>query len=205
MVIFLFLINASCFFFKCIIFLLKKIFNDRTRPLYSLCDEIRVDRIATSYYEAYLLEVSQKSFNKPLATSTIERILELTDRHPRYVYLLCTEVWMRCEDRLPSIDDVNASWHEYVMQKYKDVRIELSGRAGVQLKLLTEISAGNNKQLSSQENQMTLSLTSSAIVQALQVLEKLDYVERNDTGEYRVIDPLIRSALLYAYSRNENF
>jgi AAA+ ATPase superfamily predicted ATPase len=183
--------------------MLKTLFNDRARPLYALCDEIHIDRISALHYENYLRDVSSKSFQKAFSKETISRILQLSDRHPRYVYLLCTEIWIRSDKQLPSTEDVDIAWHEYVMQKYKDVRNELSMRSGVQIKLLTEISAGNNTNLSSQKNQMILGLTSSAIVQALQVLERLDYIEREVSGTYRIIDPLIKSALLYAYSRQE--
>lgn len=183
--------------------LLKKVFNDRSRPLYSLCDEIVVDRIEAKYYEEYLKKISIKTYGKSLDGAVIDRILYLTDRHPRYVYLLCTEIWFECPQHLPTVDNVNKLWHEYIMQKYKDVRIELSSRSSIQIKVLTEVAAGNNVNLTNLQNQQVLGSTSSAIVQALQVLEKLDFVERTHSGKYRVIDPLIRSTLLYAYSKQE--
>jgi AAA+ ATPase superfamily predicted ATPase len=185
--------------------LLQKMFNDRSHPLYALCDEIHVDRIDAHYYETYLQYVAKQTFKKELPKKTIDRILQLSERHPRYVYLLCFEVWLRCGDKLPTEKDVTLAWHEYVLHKYKDVRAELTNRSRSQIKLLTEIATGHNAALSSAENQLRLGLTSSVIVQALKVLEEHDYIERTDKGGYRLIDPLIRSALLYAYSRKDAF
>ncbi len=179
--------------------MLKKIFNDRSRPLYALCDEIRLDRIEASYYLKYLKKVSIKTFGKELPRKVLELILELSDRHPRYVYLLCTEVWLRCENRLPTIQDVKKSWESYMLQKYKDTRLELSGRTHTQIRLLSEIAVGNNTSLSGKENLLMLGLTSSSVVQALKVLEELDYIERLPSGEYRIISPLIKSSLIHAY------
>jgi AAA+ ATPase superfamily predicted ATPase len=181
--------------------MLKKVFNDRSRPLYSLCDEIRLDRIDASYYQTYLKKVSQKTFGQELPDNVIDSILNLSDRHPRYVYLLCTEIWLQCENKLPTVKDVEAAWQEYIVQKYKDTRVELSGRTHTQVKLLYAIATGNNAQLSGKENLLELGLTSSGVVQALKVLEELDYVERLATGEYRMIDPLIKASLLYAHTK----
>ncbi len=180
--------------------MLNKIFNDRSRPLYSLCDEIRLDRIDASYYVTYLKKVSQKTLGKVLPDNIIEKILTLSDRHPRYVYLLCTEVWLRCDNKLPTISDVEKAWHEYILQKHKDIRLELSRRSSTQIQLLCEIASGNNNSLSSKESLLRLGLTSSSVVQALKALEELDYIERLASGEYRIIDPLIKSTLIHVYS-----
>ncbi|MEM1244589.1 MAG: ATP-binding protein [Pseudomonadota bacterium] len=181
--------------------MLKKIFADRSRPLYSLCDEIRLERIAAPYYVTYLNKVAKKTFGKKLVAEVIELILTLTERHPKYVYVLCAEVWLRCDKKLPSVHEVQKAWYEFVLQKTKDIRLELSNRSHTQIKLLIEIAKGNAANLSAKENLMRLELTSSAIVQALKVLEQLDYIEQLDSGQYRIIDPVIKSTLIYAYGK----
>lgn len=175
--------------------MLKKIFNSRSRPLYAFCDEIRLDRIDASYYYAYLNKVAKKTFGAVLSDLVIDRILQLSDRHPRYVYVLATEVWLRCTKQLPTVHDVEVAWHEYIEQKNKDVRLELSSRTQPQMKLLTEISMGKNSNLSGKESLLQLELTSSTVVQALKVLESLDYIERASTGEYRMINPMIKDVI----------
>ncbi len=176
--------------------MLKKIFNDRSRPLYSLCDEIRLDRIDANYYITYLRMISKETYGTELSDSVIDEILRLSDRHPKYVYLLALEVWLASEDALPTVGLVQAVWREYVLIKRKDVRIELASRTQTQLKILTEIANGNDSALSGQVNQHALVLTSSSITQALRVLEEHDFIERTKEGIYRIIDPLIKSSLM---------
>ncbi len=175
--------------------MLKKIFNDRTRPLFSLCDEIKLHRIPASYYVDYLKKVSQETYGQALDDKVIQEILELSARHPKYVYLLAFEVWFACEDKLPTVEAVRSIWKEYVTLKRKDVRAELENRSQSQLKVLMNIAKGHTRALSSNENQQKLLLSSSAISQALKVLEEHDFIERTLEEEYRIIDPLIASSL----------
>ena len=179
--------------------LLQKMFMQRSRPLYQLCDEIRLDRIESSYYKHYINYVAQQTFKQSLDDNVIDRLLALSERHPRYVYLLCAEVWQNQGDTPPVEDDIEQVWQDLVKQKFKDVKVELGYRSHSQLKLLREIAQGNDYSLSGKHNQMALQMTSSTIVQALKALEELDYIEQLDDGQYRLIDPLIKSALLVGF------
>lgn len=176
--------------------MLKKIFNDRSRPLYSLCDEIRLDRIKPHYYETYLQKIAELTYQAKLSKDVINEILALSECHPKYVYLLCGELWLRALEKPPTVKKVQDTWEELIRQKTKDIRMELIHRPPTQLKLMQEIARGNNKNLSGKNQMLKLNMTSSSIVQALKVLEELDYVEKLETGEYRLIDPLIKGCLI---------
>lgn len=180
--------------------MLKKIFENKSQPLYSLCDEIRLDRIDAVHYQRYLRKVSQETFGQPLSDEVIALILECSRRHPKYVYVLCDEIWFFCKKRTPQEIDVEIAWAWHCFEKWKTIRSELVTRTYVQRNLLSEIANGNNLHLSSKENLLKLELTSSAVVQALKTLEELDYIEQLDSGEYRIIDPFIEFAVSHSSS-----
>jgi hypothetical protein len=116
------------------------------------------------------------------------------------VYALCFEIWLRCETKPPTVQEVKITWQNYVDLNQKDIREILSTRTHTQRKLLENIALGNDQKLSSYENQQRLQLTSSAIVQALKVLEQRDFIEKTPNDTYRLMDPLIKYALISAHS-----
>lgn len=175
--------------------ILKKRFKNNKNPLYGLCDEIFLDRIEAKYYIEYLQKVAGKTYNHPLNDAVIAEILALTDRHPRYVYALCFEVWLKCEAKPPNVQDIKAIWQGYVDFQQKDIREILANRSHIQRKLLEAIASGYDTELSGHGSQMRLQLSSSTIVQALKVLDEQDLIEKTHEGHYRIIDPVIRHAL----------
>lgn len=100
--------------------------------------------------------------------------------------------------KLPALHDVRNAWYEYVEQHLKDIRETLSKRPHIQRKLLEAIAIGIDHSLSSQKNQIEMQLSSSAIVQALKVLEDQDYIEKVPEKRYRIIDLAIMYALRLA-------
>lgn len=176
--------------------MLEKMFKERSRPLYALCDEILLRRIEASYYEQYLNHVAMETFDEPMQKRVIDAILILSERHPKYVYTFCFEIWLRCGGHAPTLQQVTTIWHDYLKHQQKDVREHLRTLSQTQIKLLEAIAKGNNSKLSSHENQQKLKLTSSAIVQALQVLEDKDYIEKLTTDGYRIIDPIVKGSFL---------
>ncbi len=61
-------------------------FDDRSRPLYSLCDRIAIDRIKEEDYIAYINRVANKTWGKDLEKSVFDEIFLLTERHPYYMH-----------------------------------------------------------------------------------------------------------------------
>jgi uncharacterized protein len=178
--------------------LLKHIFDDKTRPLYALCDQIKLDRLLPSDYLNYLNSISKKTWKKNLPKSVLEKIFALTECHPRYVYYLCMKLWEHAisSGKIPTSEEVNKTWEILAQERLKDTRELISKKAPGQIKILSLISLGETQTLSGKNAQHKLGMSSSAIVQSIKILEQEDYIERTESGIYKIIDPLLKSTFV---------
>jgi len=178
--------------------MLKHMFGDKTRPLYALCDEINLDRLKSEDYKTYLNKVAKKTWGEELKEEVLHKIIEVTECHPRYVYNLCMFLWEHCVQLKKKIAerDIDIVWTMLIEDRLKDTREILSAKSKGQIKILSLIALGYNKEITGQLAQGKLAMSGSAISQSLKILEKEDYIEKilPDTS-YRIIDPLLRSTL----------
>ena len=179
--------------------ILANMFDDRSRPLYSLCDRITIDRIKEEDYIAYINGVSNKIWGKDLEKSVFDEIFLLTERHPFYMNVLCDKILSYCETRAPSTIDVTQLWQDYIFQEKSKTAKDLSSLSTSQKKLLIVISKGATKDLTSKITLHELDFSSAAIIKSLRLLEEEDYINRNIHGEYFMVDPLIKSSLTLFY------
>lgn len=179
--------------------ILSSMFSDRARPLYGLCDRMNLGRIDQTCYKKYLNEVSQETLHKPIAEDVYATIIELTECHPHYVYVLCNYVWQNFPDQEPKVGDVIKCWQDYINELLKEIRAELYKLSPGQLKVLIAIGLGAHKELTGKKAQKQLNLTSGAIVYALRVLEDMDYIEELQDHVFRIVNPAIRSTLEMFY------
>ena len=179
--------------------ILANMFDDRSRPLYNLCDRITIDRIKECDYVAYINAISKKTWAKYLDKSVFEEIFLLTERHPYYMNVLCDKIWSYCENMLPTNSDVAQLWQEYIFQEKSKTAKDLSSLNTSQKKLLIAISKGATRDLTSKATLHELDFSSSAITKSLRLLEEGDYINRNIDGEYFIVDPLIKSSLMLFY------
>lgn len=179
--------------------MLKHMFSDQERPLYALCKEINLERLPADDYRHYLNKISKKTWGVNLSEETFQKIIELTECHPRYVYSLCMYCWDHCLNfkKGPNVDSVIAVWELMLSERVKDFKEMLQKRAQGQIKILSLMSMGYNQELSGQRLQSKLMLSSSAITQALKILEEDDYIERLVEGGYSIIDPMLKATLLH--------
>lgn len=178
--------------------MLMHMFGDKSRPLYALCDTIHLQRLLPTHYQPYLNKIAKHTWHKELSQEAFEKILQLTQCHPRYTYVLCAKIWengMRAK-KLPQTQDVEQAWLQLVNERSKDVREILTQRALGQIKILSLISLGHTTELTGQAAQSKLSMSSSAISQSLRELEHDDFVEKKENGEYFLIDPLVKATLM---------
>ena len=179
--------------------ILTNMFDDRTRPLYSLCDRITIDRMKEEDYVAYINAVSNKSWGKDLDKSVIDEILLLTERHPYYVNVLCDKIWSHCDNKFPAHPVVAQLWQEYIFQEKSKIAKDLSSLNTSQKKLLIAISKGATKDFTSKATLHELDFSSSAVIKSLKLLEEGDYINRHINGGYFIVDPLIKSSLMLFY------
>lgn len=177
--------------------MLLHMFDNRSMPLYELCDRIILKRIPDVAYQKYLKNISKKTFGKEISSKVIRTILETTERHPKRVYNLCFYLWRLCTEKKKNVTqkDVLVAWTSFLDVRAKDVSYNLSRKGHAQIKLLALIATGTQTELTSRKTQQQLNLSGAALLKGLQVLEEQDYIEKT-TGGYRILDPLIKDVLL---------
>lgn len=175
--------------------LLTKMFYDKARPLYKLCDRITLDRIDEVHYKNHLNKFSRKRWNSNLEANALEAIFRLTDRHPFYMNVLCLRLWQSTLQLAPTSKEVIEHWNNIIEEERAEVMLELANLSHGQRKLLIAISQEHINKLSGKAMIIKTGMTSSSIIEALQTLQQHDYVEKQNNGDYRLIDPLIASAL----------
>jgi uncharacterized protein len=174
--------------------LLLSMFEDENRPLYKLCRKIKLDRIAASDYEKHIQKIALDTMGKHLDQASFNKIMELSNRHPYYVNYLCDILWESCP-KAPIVMDIEDAWANVVIEEWSDALRELSDLPMGQRRLLKYIANHFEKNIQSQEACIKLSMPASSISTAVHVLTEKDYVEKDQSGFYRVINPLLLAVL----------
>lgn len=175
--------------------LLRHMFGDASMPLYELCEHIILKKISAESYKNYLNFVAQESFGETLQDDVIEKILSLSERHPKRVYNLCYQLWQSKPIGHFSTDDVSAAWEQLIESRQKDVRSKLAPLNNSQLAVLTLLAVGFEGPISGKEAQRKMNLSSPSIVRAIEFLEDEDFITLAEKGRYTFIDPLIKWVL----------
>jgi AAA+ ATPase superfamily predicted ATPase len=174
--------------------LLHKLFNDREQPFYKLCDRITIDRIAAQEYVPYIQHAAQEKWHKNLTIATINRIFDLTERHPYYLNVLCSRLW---DNDFCDIANVDQEWYQYLLEEKSQVGAELDLLSNNQRKLLAALARHNGTKVPrGHEFQMLARMSGASISQAIKTLERRDYIYKDTTGYYKVLDPLIKAILV---------
>jgi AAA+ ATPase superfamily predicted ATPase len=179
--------------------LLAKMFYDKARPLYKLCDRIILGRIDESHYKTHINKYAQKKWKTKLDDPTINILLDLTQRHPYYVNGLCRHLLESTLTTLPSLEDIKTYWYNMIRDERQELMRELSFLSPGQRKVLVAVANGDNKELTGKNFLRKVNLTGSSVSDALKILEEGDYLEKNENGTYQFIDPLLLSALKLYY------
>lgn len=173
--------------------LLESMFNDRNKPFYKLFDHIKLTRIDTEHYYQFLNEKAKLRWKKTLSEALIDEILFYTENHAYYTNRLCDELWQN--DQMPSDESIKNSWDNVLQSEFDTVAEDLSRLTKNQRIVLQEIAKLNYvTEPSSSQMVAQVGLGHASILNAIEVLEKQDYIEKTEKG-YRVIDPAIKFIL----------
>jgi len=174
--------------------LLRQMFDDSHRPFYKLCDRIILDRISSEDYTLYIQKVAYEKWRKKLPKSVIDLIFSVTERHPYYINLLCSRLWLM--SKLPKENDVNIFLDQLAREEKSQMASEIDLLSDNQRSLLIILAkVGKVNSLQSKEFSGRAEISISSIVQSLRVLEERDYVCRDSEGYYNLIDPLLRKII----------
>ncbi len=175
--------------------LLEEMFKDKNRPLYHLCDEMKLNRIAKNSYVPFIKKAAQKRWKNELSDESIETILEVTERHPYYLNRLCRMLWD--EDSPPIADVVESTWLQYVeVQKVDWIAETISQFTANQRAMLAGLAKFPEKEPMGRAFSNKLTLAASSIQRLLGTLIKKDFIYKDQEDEcYHVLNPAIKTVL----------
>lgn len=174
--------------------ILSDMFDDRSRPLYMLCDKITLDRINKHDYVEFINKIAHKRWGKKLSDHFYQELFALTEYHPYYVNLVCGRAYADSKS-CPTQKSITKIWKQYLLEEKSKVAIELSKLSLIQKKLMILIAHGQSDGLTSKETTQRISTTSGSVVKALKSLISKDYVYEAEGLGYKIVDPLIRSSI----------
>lgn len=170
--------------------LLRKMFDDRSRPLYKLCHTMNISRISQEHYKSFINKFASRIWKQKMLDMVIDEILISTQCHPYYVNVLCGYLFEQVN--LPNIDDVKCCWERVCREEQSSVAKEIEFLTIKQKQLLVEIANHPGlKKPTAKHFVDKVSLTPKGILGAIEVFEKFDLVERGDGGEIFIIDPVL--------------
>jgi hypothetical protein len=177
--------------------LLSMMFEDIARPLYHMCDQLQLERISDNSYRDHISNAAKMNWQKDIAQTTIDLILNATRNHPYYVNALCRSLFQR--DNPPTDDEVIAEWSRYVKREEKRFMSEFGRLSNVQQKLLQGLCLYPTTQPASADFLQKARVKGGSLNKALERLYALDMIYRRQDGVLEPIDPVILSAIQQRY------
>lgn len=169
--------------------LLNEMFSDKSRPLYHLCELMKIGRIPSSCYAKFLNKMAQQRWFKPLDDQVIAEIIQLTENHPYYVNVICRRLWHT--NKLPTVTIVREIWDDYVNQQSDWIINDLSALTLNQRKLVAALADQSTDAPHSQAFCLRAGLLPANVQRSLESLKRLDFIDQNDQGAYKVLDPAV--------------
>ena len=168
-------------------------FNNKSRPLYPLCDLMRIERINKQTYFDILYKRAIQQWGKRIDSNAIAEVLSLTKCHTYYINALCRQVWK--QNNSPSVAVIQQTWLSYIDTQSPWISDDLSHLSPNQRNILAAIAYSNISEPYSQEFSEKVRIAPSSIRKSLDILLKDDLVYRDKNNCYQVLDPAIETYL----------
>jgi hypothetical protein len=183
--------------------LLTELFDDKSKPLYLLCDMMPLERMSSNDYFAHLKKLGKKQWGDVLPTMIFDKIMSLTELHPYYVNLLCNELWKM--KKMPVIDDVFNAWHACYETHADRLRADLDKLTTKQQDVLKALALHQVTEPTSHQFVSVAKISASSISQIIKALLDKDMiykvkqidpsVQNVQLNQLRVLDPLLAYTL----------
>jgi hypothetical protein len=173
--------------------LLSQMFSEKSRPLYHLCDLMRLGRIKKKTYEKILLDRAKKNWKVSVDQVVVEEILALTHCHPYYVNALCRELWK--DDLAPTVAVVQATWLQYVEDRQPWVLNDIARLTPNQKSVMAGVAYNNIREPYSVEFQRITKLSASQIKRSLEGMLRDDILYKDTECAFRVLDPAVETCI----------
>ena len=174
--------------------LLEDMFNNMNRPLYHLCDEIKLNRISEDYYIPFINNAAKATWRSTLADDCLAKIMALTECHPYYVNRLCRSLWD--SSSLPDVEFVERTWQTYIEAQKIDWVADMISQLSInQKKILVHLAKNPNIQIQSKRVANKVGMVGSSIQRTVEILLRGDLIYKDNNGNYRVLNPVIKAIL----------
>lgn len=172
--------------------ILETMFEDERRPLYKLCRKLVLDRMQEKDYEPHLRKAAQSKWGVALDKNILEKIMQMTERHPYYVNYLCNELWL--ENRPPTIKSVIDAWQMIVDEERSDLLKDFFLLPDNQRKMLIHIANFGGENIYASSAAIKMDMPSGSIPVTLSALIEKNYLEKCN-GVFRIIVPVYNQLL----------
>jgi AAA+ ATPase superfamily predicted ATPase len=169
--------------------LLEQIFSDKKRPLYHLCDFLRLNRISKADYTFFLQKDARAHWHKQLDQEAVDEILGITQCHTYYVNRLCKLLWK--QSALPTVDDVRDCWNQYIQENIYWIANIIGNLKPNQRKVLAMLIQTEVKEPQGNAFCKLTGLTPASIKRVIDSMLSKDYIYVDAEGNYKLLDPAI--------------
>ncbi|OGT54464.1 MAG: hypothetical protein A3F17_07685 [Gammaproteobacteria bacterium RIFCSPHIGHO2_12_FULL_41_15] len=181
--------------------MLNNIFDDKTQPLYMLCNKIILDRIERKHFENHIQKAAKKQWGSSLSNEIVSLILESTEVHSYYVNVLCDKLWD--STKKPTEDNIRRCWNEVLAENKGKIIADLEHLNTNRIKVITVtallgvVSEPNSKVFLDQ-----VKLPLSTVQHTVKYLMNHDYLYHDKEG-LKLVDPIMKKFIVERY-RDKN-
>ncbi len=178
--------------------MLAELFDDKSKPLYMLCDKMYLDRIFGIEYKKHINELALLRWGHNIDALVLDKILNLCEAHAFYVNMLCNILFE--QNKIPMINDVDDAWSHCQEIEYRRIISDIQSLSTNQQDILRLVAINNPIEPTGAYFSQVASKANSTIRQCINVLLNKDFIYRVTTndpelpyikiGQYRVLDPL---------------
>ncbi len=173
--------------------LLEQMFNDKTRPLYHLCELLRLDRIKAIDFKGFIENLSKNKWGSIIDNDCFEVIMLLTERHTFYVNRLCRLLWRN--EQKPLVETIKRTWDHYVHSE-QWIAEDISKLTANQRNIMKALAKQPTVEIYGEYIRKSTNIPVSSIEKTVASLQKMDMIYCDNDGFHRVLDPAIRYFLL---------
>lgn len=173
--------------------MLLSMFNNKNQPFYNSCEILFLTRIHHDDYVAFIQNAAQKKWHKNISLDTLSTLFELTAYHPNYINRVCGYFWLT--NQLPASQNIRHYWDEFVQSKQAEFSENILSLSANQKRVLSYLARYPTKQVSDHNFCNAVQLPEASVRQAVKVLLKKDYLQKNTEGVVSVLDPAMKTYL----------
>lgn len=173
--------------------LLTQMFNDKRRPLYHLCELIKLNRISREEFSKFIQSAAKKKWGGTFSEEAVKEILNATQCHTYYLNALCRSLWKF--SAIPTAAQVETAWQNSIKAHHSWISEDVGDLSVNQRIILAALAHEPSRELQGQAFCNKTGLTPASIKRALDTLLEKDFVFQDSQKFYQVLDPAILTYL----------